>query len=80
MIQIRIPTPVVMSERHWQARLYIDLFVLVKICGEIPEGFHGDWKLASTDKVVEFRKRYYRAYGAHGNDPFCKSKIGYANY
>lgn len=44
----------------------------MKICGDIPEGFHGDWKLAGTDKVVEFRKKYYRAYGAHGNDPFCK--------
>ena len=45
--------------------------VLVKPCSDIPPGFHGDWKLSGTDKMVEFRKRYYRAYGVHGNDPFC---------
>lgn len=47
--------------------------VLVKLCGGIPEGFHGEWKTVGTDKVVEFKSKYYRAYGAHGNDPFCMS-------
>lgn len=48
------------------------MFSVVKVCSSIPATFHGDWIVTSSAKTVEFRKDFYRAYGSHGNDPFCK--------
>lgn len=47
--------------------------ISVKSCTEIPYGFRGDWKVRGSDKIVEFRAKYYRVHGSQGNDPFCMS-------
>ncbi|KAF6030879.1 hypothetical protein EB796_010808 [Bugula neritina] len=45
----------------------------MKVCKTIPHGFLGEWKLERSERVVEFRSSYYRAYGAAGKDPFWRT-------